>query len=350
MRKSLALDPKYDRGPAPAPACAIDIVSSRAQVAATHFPDRRGPAGRREPVDVQRKAVRRRVLPGIAMLTALAAGAAGLTGCTSGSEGGSTSDSKAGGSSAAPAQPGKYRSLPAPCKAGADSKKLKGMLPAGDSLTPEQRDQMYAGVADASYDGDRHVGCRWSGQSPEETRLLSVGFERVVSYDRTAASDDDKAKQVYVRRLTDAKLPFPGPAASPTPAAPTPAAPTPAAPTPAAPTPAAPVQGTPASGTPASPARARRRRSSSDRASWRTSAATPSWRTNSVPPGPAPRSPAPCALCSVPRTSSSPSSTACSPHCPERSRRAPKPRPRHGSWRRPWRSVSANERCAPWLA
>ncbi|MFJ6370500.1 DUF3558 domain-containing protein [Streptomyces virginiae] len=191
---------------------------------------------------MQRKAVRRRVLPGIAMLTALAAGAAGLTGCTGGSGGGSTSDSKAGGSSAAPAQPGKYRSLPAPCKAGADSKKLKGMLPAGDSLTPEQRDQMYAGVADASYDGDRHVGCRWSGQSPEETRLLSVGFERVVSYDRTTSSDDDKAKQVYVRRLTDAKLPFPGPTASPTPAAPTPAAPTPAAPSPSVPAaPGAPV-------------------------------------------------------------------------------------------------------------
>ncbi|PWK73026.1 hypothetical protein BCL76_10246 [Streptomyces sp. CG 926] len=184
------------------------------------------------------------------MLTALAAGAAGLTGCTGGSGGGSTSDSKAGGGSAAPAQPGKYRSLPAPCKAGVDSKKIKGMLPAGDSLTPEQRDQMYAGVADTSYDGDRHVGCRWTGQSPEETRLLSVGFERVVSYDRTTSSDDDKAKQVYVRRLTDAKLPFPGPTANPTPAAPTPAAPTPAAPTPAAPNPSVPA----APGAPASPA------------------------------------------------------------------------------------------------
>ncbi|MGW6575397.1 DUF3558 domain-containing protein [Streptomyces sp. NPDC054945] len=194
---------------------------------------------------MQRKAVRRRVLPGIAMLTALAAGAAGLTGCTGGSGGGSTSDSKAGGGAAVPAQPGKYRSLPAPCKAGVDSKKIKGMLPAGDSLTPVQRDQMYAGVADASYDGDRHVGCRWTGQSPEETRLLSVGFERVVSYDRTTSSDDDKAKQVYVRRLTDAKLPFPGPTASPTPAAPTPAAPTPAAPNPSVPA---------APGAPASPA------------------------------------------------------------------------------------------------
>lgn len=173
---------------------------------------------------MQRKAVRRS-LPGIAMLTALVAGAAGLTGCTSGSGTGSTTDSKAGGNQAAPAQPGKYRILPAPCKAGADSKRLKAMLPAAESLTPEQRDQLYAGAADASYDGDRRVGCRWSAQTPEETRLLSVGFERVVSYDRATASDDDKARQVYVRQLTDAKLPFPGPTASPTPTPTAPAAP-----------------------------------------------------------------------------------------------------------------------------
>ncbi|OEJ32465.1 hypothetical protein [Streptomyces subrutilus] len=197
---------------------------------------------------MQRKAVRR-ALPGIAMLTALVAGAAGLTGCTGGSGTGGTSDSKAGGSQATPAQPGKYRILPAPCKAGADSKRLKAMLPAAESLTPEQRDQVYAGTADASYDGDRRVGCRWSAQTPEETRLLSVGFERVVSYDRAVASDDDKAHQVYVRQLTDAKLPFPGPTASPVPtptatAAPTtPAAPQPGggSPTPAG-SPSAPVE------------------------------------------------------------------------------------------------------------
>ncbi|WP_405942096.1 DUF3558 domain-containing protein [Streptomyces sp. NBC_00207] len=190
---------------------------------------------------MQRKAVRRgsRILPGIAVLTALAAGALGLTGCTGGSSGGGTSDSKAGGNPAAPAQPGKYRSLPAPCKAGVDSKKLKAMLPAGDSLTAEQRDQLYAGVADASYDGDRHVGCRWTAQSPEETRLLSVGFERVVSYDRATSSDDDKAKQVYVRLLTDAHLPFPGPATSPTPSGPAGPAPTPTTAATAAATPSA---------------------------------------------------------------------------------------------------------------
>ncbi|THA76774.1 DUF3558 domain-containing protein [Streptomyces sp. A0592] len=186
------------------------------------------------------------------MLTALAAGAAGLTGCSGASDGGSTSDSKAGGSSAAPAQPGKYRSLPAPCRAAADSKKLKPMLPEAEGLTPEQRDQMYAGVADASYDGDRHVGCRWTAQTPEETRLLSVGFERVVSYDRGAASDDDKAKQVYVRLLTDARLPFPGPATTPGQGAANPANPAASPPPPAAP-PASgsPSAGAPAAGTPA---------------------------------------------------------------------------------------------------
>ncbi|MBT2476713.1 DUF3558 domain-containing protein [Streptomyces sp. ISL-94] len=178
------------------------------------------------------------------MLTALAAGVAG---CTSGGSGGGAVDSKAGGSQAAPAQPGKYRSLPAPCKAGVDSKRLKGMLPAADSLTPEQRDQLYAGVADASYDGDRHVGCRWTAQTLEETRLLSVTFERVVSYDRAIASDDDKARQVYVRRLTDAKLPFPGPVSPP---APNPSA-TQSAPTPAAPPPASPSGAPAGSPTPA---------------------------------------------------------------------------------------------------
>ncbi|MFD0354845.1 DUF3558 domain-containing protein [Streptomyces sp. NPDC127110] len=166
-----------------------------------------------DPMPVHRtSARRRRVLPGIAMLTALVAGA---TGCTDGN-GIGTSDPKGGGSSAAPAQPGKYRSLPQPCKA-ADAKRLKAMLPAADSLTTEQRERLYAGTADPSYDGDRHVGCRWNAQAPEGNLLLSVAFERVVSYDRATMSDDDKARQVYVRLLTAAKLPFPGPSGSPTP-------------------------------------------------------------------------------------------------------------------------------------
>ncbi|MFJ9340306.1 DUF3558 domain-containing protein [Streptomyces sp. NPDC101733] len=175
------------------------------------------------PVHVERKAVRRGVLPGIAMLTALAAALTGLTGCTdSGGLGGGT-DQKNSGSTAVPAQPGKYRSLPQPCKA-ADGKKLKAMLPADDSLSAEQREQLYAGTADPSFDGDRRVGCRWSAQAPTGTLLLSVDFERVVSYDRATASDDDKAHQVFVRRLTEAHLPFPGPTNSPgaSPGSPTP--------------------------------------------------------------------------------------------------------------------------------
>ncbi|MEU9005876.1 DUF3558 domain-containing protein [Streptomyces sp. NPDC048551] len=162
---------------------------------------------------MERKAVRRRVLPGIAMVTALVAAVTGLAGCTDGGAAG-TSDQKGGGSSPAPAQPGKYRSLPQACKA-ADPKRLKAMLPAADSLTTEQREQLYAGTADPSFDGDRHVGCHWSAQAPEGNLLLSVVFERVVSYDRGAASDDDKAHKVFVRRLTDAHLPFPGPTSTP---------------------------------------------------------------------------------------------------------------------------------------
>ncbi|MEU3470589.1 DUF3558 domain-containing protein [Streptomyces sp. NPDC006687] len=164
-------------------------------------------------MDVERTRVRSRFLPGVAMLTALAAGA---TACTGGGGTGSTSDQKNGGSAAAPAQPGKYRSLPQPCKA-VDAKRLRAMLPASDSLTTEQREQLYAGTAEPSYDADRHVGCRWNAQAPDATLLLSVTFERVVSYDRATASDDDKARQVYVRRLTDAHLPFPGPSPSLTP-------------------------------------------------------------------------------------------------------------------------------------
>ncbi|MFF4368692.1 DUF3558 domain-containing protein [Streptomyces sp. NPDC001594] len=164
-------------------------------------------------VERTRTRVRRRFLPGIAVLTALVAGA---TACTGGDGIGGIGDQKNGGSSAAPAQPGKYRSLPQPCKA-VDGKRLRALLPATDSLTTEQREQLYAGTAEPSYDADRHVGCRWNTQTPEAALLLSVTFERVVSYDRAAASDDDKARQVYLRRLTDAHLSFPSPSASPSP-------------------------------------------------------------------------------------------------------------------------------------
>ncbi|MFJ4317842.1 DUF3558 domain-containing protein [Streptomyces lavendulae] len=201
---------------------------------------------------MERKAVRRRVLPGIAMITALAAGVTGLAGCTDGNGIGITSDQKGGGSTAAPAQPGKYRSLPQPCKA-ADTKRLKAMLPASDSLTTQQREQLYAGTAEPSFDGDRHVGCRWNAQAPEGTLLLSVTFERVVSYDRAAASDDDKAHTVFVRRLTDAHLPFPGITSSPSPSTAPGASATPAQPSGSPSTPPAPASAPP-SASPSAPA------------------------------------------------------------------------------------------------
>ncbi|MGT2529743.1 hypothetical protein ACU4GG_23610 [Streptomyces nojiriensis] len=224
---------------------------------------------------MQRKAAVRRVLPGIAMFAALAAGAGVLTGCTGGSGQGGGSDAKGGGNQAAPAQPGKYRSLPSPCRAGVESKRIKGMLPVPDTLPTPQRDQLYAGVADTSYDGDRHVGCRWNAQTPEETRLLSVVFERVVSYDRSATSDDDKARQVYVRRVTDAHLPFPSPTTAP---APTPTAtPTPT-PSHGAATPPAP--GAPTSGTTAAAPPLRPPPSSSGRGCWKGSGPRRSSRTS----------------------------------------------------------------------
>ncbi|MFI5635801.1 DUF3558 domain-containing protein [Streptomyces goshikiensis] len=202
---------------------------------------------------MQRKAARaatavRRVLPGIAVLTALAT--VGLTGCTSSGGDRTVSDAKAGGSPA-PAPAGKYRSLPSPCKA-PEAKRLKAMLPTPDSLTEEQREKLYAGTADTSYDGDRHVGCRWAAGTPSETRLLYVGFERVVSYDRATASDDDRARQVYVRQLTDAKLPFPGPTTSPSPSASTSAGA--GAGTSAAPGPSASASASTSTGTGTSPA------------------------------------------------------------------------------------------------
>ncbi|WP_223837811.1 DUF3558 domain-containing protein [Streptomyces venezuelae] len=251
---------------------------------------------------MQRKAVRL-ALPGIAMATALVAG------CTGGSGSGDRDgDAKGGLSAPAPAPPGKYRSLPMPCKA-VDGKRLKAMLPVDSALTSEQKDQLYAGTADTSYDGDRRVGCRWKAQDAEgteTTRLLYVGFERVVSYDRAADSDDDKAHQVYERQLVGAGLPAVTTATSPPPAPPNPSAPSTTAPgSPGAQAPST-AGGTPSPGTPrarAPPPRPPSPPPPQAPASWTASATRRSWTTGSARPAPPP-SPGRCALCSVPRTSS----------------------------------------------
>lgn len=143
---------------------------------------------------MQRKAY----VPGIALLAALVAGCTGGSGTEE-----PPADSKAGGTTVA-APPGKYRTLPGPCRS-IESEQLKDMLPGAEVLTPEQREQAYQGKADATHDGDRRVGCHWKVESTDATRHLFIGFERVVSYDREV-SDDDRAQEVYAKKVASANL------------------------------------------------------------------------------------------------------------------------------------------------
>ncbi|WP_406104878.1 DUF3558 domain-containing protein [Streptomyces sp. NBC_01003] len=153
---------------------------------------------------MQRKAY----VPGVAALLA-----ALLTGCTGGSGAtGDATDSKPGdvGTSAAAARPGKYRTLPEPCRQ-PDKGTLDKMLP-GIKELPEgdQRDKAYEGAATVTYDTDRRVGCRWKDDGADATHLLLVDFERVVSYDN-AVSDDTEAVEVFASKQTEAHLPDPVP-------------------------------------------------------------------------------------------------------------------------------------------
>ncbi len=144
------------------------------------------------------------MLPGLAVLAALAAGCSAGAGAD-----GTGTDPKPGETPVTQAAPGKYSVLPEPCSS-VGSRRLKSMLPSMSSLTSEQREELYAGTADVSYDGDRRVGCRWKAEAEDATRLLSVGYERVVAYD-PSTSDDDKAQEVYVRQLQAAHLTLPTP-------------------------------------------------------------------------------------------------------------------------------------------
>ncbi|MFD9488528.1 DUF3558 domain-containing protein [Streptomyces sp. NPDC059991] len=147
---------------------------------------------------MQRKAY----VPGVALLVALVAG------CSSGSgTDGTATDSKAGVPKAAAAPPGRYRTLPEPCRA-VNKGVLKDVLPGAAELPDDQKAKAYAGSAELTYDTDRRVGCRWKDEAPDGARRLFVDFERVVSYD-PAISDDDRAKAVYGKKESAAKLPAP---------------------------------------------------------------------------------------------------------------------------------------------
>lgn len=145
----------------------------------------------------------RACVPGVAALLA-----ALLTGCSGGSGlGDESDDSKPGGSgsSNAPAEPGKYRTLPEPCGE-VDEDTLDAMLPGIPEMEdPEQREKAYEGTPTVTYDTDRRVGCNWKVESTGASHHLLIDFERVVSYDGTV-SDDARAAEVYATKLRDAGL------------------------------------------------------------------------------------------------------------------------------------------------
>ncbi|MFF9507988.1 DUF3558 domain-containing protein [Streptomyces sp. NPDC014724] len=136
---------------------------------------------------------------GTALLAALAVGCSSSTGT-----GGSATDSKPGEATVAAAAPGKYRTLPDPCRA-ITSSTLKDVLPGAAELPEDQQKKVYEGSATITYDTDRRVGCRWKSEAPDSSHTLFVDFERVVSYD-PAVSDDDRAREVYTKKETAAGL------------------------------------------------------------------------------------------------------------------------------------------------
>ncbi|WGP10847.1 MULTISPECIES: DUF3558 domain-containing protein [Streptomyces] len=138
-------------------------------------------------------------VPGVALLAAL------VVGCSAGDGGNANgADSKAGSPTVTPAPPGKYLTLPAPCRAVPRST-LKDLLPGAAELPGDQQDKVFRGSAAVTYDTDRKVGCSWKADGPNATRSLSIDFERVVSYD-PAVSDDDRADTVYAKKEKAAGL------------------------------------------------------------------------------------------------------------------------------------------------
>ncbi|MFI0934948.1 DUF3558 domain-containing protein [Streptomyces sp. NPDC021019] len=141
-------------------------------------------------------------VPGVALLAALAVG------CSAGSDSNANgADSKAGSPTVTPAPPGKYETLPAPCRA-VPRGMLKDLLPGAAELPGDQQEKVFRGSASVTYDTDRKVGCSWKSDAPNATRSLSIDFERVVSYD-PAVSDDDRADTVYAKKEKAAGLSSP---------------------------------------------------------------------------------------------------------------------------------------------
>ncbi|MFD5199359.1 DUF3558 domain-containing protein [Streptomyces sp. NPDC058375] len=138
-------------------------------------------------------------VPGVALLAAFAVG------CSAGADSDANgADSKAGSPTVTPAPPGKYLTLPAPCRA-VPRATLKDLLPGAAELPGDQQEKVFRGSAAVTYDTDRKVGCSWKSDAPNATRSLAIDFERVVSYD-PAVSDDDRADTVYAKKEKAAGL------------------------------------------------------------------------------------------------------------------------------------------------
>ncbi|MFE7138218.1 DUF3558 domain-containing protein [Streptomyces sp. NPDC057644] len=138
-------------------------------------------------------------VPGVALLAAFAVG------CSAGADSDANgADSKAGSPTVTPAPPGKYLTLPAPCRA-VPRTTLKDLLPGAAELPGDQQEKVFRGSAAVTYDTDRKVGCSWKADAPNSTRSLSIDLERVVSYD-PAVSDDDRADTVYAKKEKAAGL------------------------------------------------------------------------------------------------------------------------------------------------
>ncbi|WP_053607255.1 hypothetical protein [Streptomyces sp. MMG1522] len=142
-------------------------------------------------------------VPGVALLAALVVG-----GCSAGGGGDANgADSKPGTPTVSPAPPGRYATLPSPCRA-VPRTTLNDLLPGAAELPQDQREKVFRGSAAVTYDTDRKVGCSWKADAPNATRSLVIDFERVVSYD-PAVSDDDRADTVYEKRKKAAGLSSP---------------------------------------------------------------------------------------------------------------------------------------------
>ncbi|MET7510768.1 hypothetical protein [Streptomyces albidoflavus] len=153
-----------------------------------------------------RKAYPRRARVTGTLLLLVALGAAGCTGDPAAED---SPDAKPAGGEAttAQAEPGKYQTLPQPCRA-VETGTLDAMLPGLAQLDQEQRQKAYEGTSSVTYDSDRRTGCRWKVDSAEAGHLLRIDFERVVSYS-ASVSDDARAQAVYGDRMKEAELPLP---------------------------------------------------------------------------------------------------------------------------------------------